>query len=245
MTMTRRDALKQTALLGAASVLAPRILAASPDTSGSAPGNRLVLPDLPYAPNALEPAIDAQTMRIHHGRHHAGYVTKYNKALDEIPGEPLLEEVLARLEDVPGSVRTSVRNNGGGAYNHALFWESMAPIGQGGAPTGELAARLNRDFGSVGAFQQVFSEQAGSVFGSGWAWLILRKSDDKLVVTSTANQDNPLMTGVVPEAEQGTPLFGLDVWEHAYYLHYQNRRGDYISNWWQVANWDKIADRLP
>ncbi|MEX2607900.1 MAG: superoxide dismutase [Kiritimatiellia bacterium] len=233
--------MKRTALLGATAAIAPRILANSPGS----PAHHLSLPALPYAFDALEPAIDAQTMRIHHGRHHAGYVSKFNKALESISGEPSLDQLLARIPDVPGSVRTSIRNNGGGAYNHAMFWESMAPIGEGGAPGGELAAGLNRDFGSVAAFQEAFSEQAGSVFGSGWAWLILRESDNKLAVTSTPNQDNPLMKGVVAEERLGTPLLGLDVWEHAYYLHYQNRRADYVSNWWKVVNWDAVAGRLP
>lgn len=241
MPMTRRDALKHTALLGAAAAVAPRMLANPPGS----PAHHVSLPALPYDFNALEPAIDAQTMRIHHGKHHAGYVRKFNAALEKISGQPSLEELLSHLGDVPESVRTSIRNNGGGAYNHAMFWESMAPIGEGGVPRGDLAARLNRDFGSLEGFQQAFSGQAGSVFGSGWAWLILREDDNKLAVTSTSNQDNPLMKGVVDEERLGIPLLGLDVWEHAYYLHYQNRRADYVSNWWKVVNWDEIANRLP
>lgn len=240
MTVTRRDMLKRTALLGAAAAITPRILA---NPAGS-PAHHLSLPPLPYGFDALEPAIDARTMRIHHGRHHAGYISNYNKALEQLRGEPSLEDLLSGIPEVPEPVRTSIRNNGGGAYNHAMFWESMAPIGMGGSPAGELAARINRDFGSAAAFQQAFSDQAGSVFGSGWAWLILREGDNKLVVTSTANQDNPLMKGVVAEEQLGIPLLGLDVWEHAYYLHYQNRRSDYVSNWWKVVNWDAVADRL-
>lgn len=241
MPITRRDLLKHTALLGATAAIAPRLLANPP----GAPAHHLSLPALPYDVDALVPAIDARTMQIHHGKHHAGYINNYNKALEQISGEPSLEGLLAGLPDVPESVRTSIRNNGGGAYNHAMFWRSMAPIGEGGAPSGELAARINRDFGSLGAFQQAFSEQAGSVFGSGWAWLILRESDNKLVVISTPNQDNPLMKGVVDDEDLGIPLLGLDVWEHAYYLHYQNRRADYVSNWWKVVNWDAVASRLP
>lgn len=241
MPLSRRDLLKHTALLGAAAAIAPRIFANPP----GAPAHHLSLPALPYGFDALEPAIDARTMQIHHGKHHEGYIKNFNKALEQLSGEPSLEDLLTQLPDVPESVRTSIRNNGGGAYNHAMFWESMAPIGEGGIPSGELAARINRDFGSVAALQQAFTDQAGAVFGSGWAWLILREADNKLVVTSTPNQDNPLMKAVVADDHLGIPLLGLDVWEHAYYLHYQNRRADYTSNWWKVVHWDAVASRLP
>jgi Fe-Mn family superoxide dismutase len=203
----------------------------------------VTLPPLPYAFDALEPAIDARTMQIHHGRHHAGYVRKYNDAVSRLNRAVGLEDVLADLPSVPDALRTTLRNNGGGVWNHTFFWNSMAPPGEGGEPTGTLAARLTASFGSVEAFKQTFSLAASTRFGSGWAWLIERPGGD-LAVTSTPNQDNPLMNGIVPDAERGTPLLGLDVWEHAYYLHYENRRGDYISNWWKVVNWAAVAGRL-
>ncbi|MGA0369370.1 MAG: superoxide dismutase [Kiritimatiellia bacterium] len=242
MNITRRDALKKTAILGAAATIAPGLLRAA----ASAATGEFKLMLLPYGFDALEPAIDTQTMQIHYGKHHAGYVRKLNAALTEVSGSPSLEELMSGLADVPEPVRLSVRNNGGGTYNHNLFWQSMAPPseGGGGAPAGALAARIRRDFGSVEAFQQAFSAAAGSVFGSGWAWLILRERDGKLAVVTTANQDNPRMTSVLEPDNCGRPLLGLDVWEHAYYLHYQNRRADYISNWWKVVNWQQVAQRL-
>ena len=232
MSLTRRDALKRTALLGTAATLAPGLLS----RAQSGGGLSVALPDLPYAFDALEPAIDARTMRIHHGKHHAGYTRKFNAAAEGLSGFSSVEDVLSRLSEVPGSARTAVRNNGGGYWNHALFWESMAAPGGGGGgnPGGDLATALKRDFGSFAGFTTAFSDAAGGVFGSGWAWLIQRP-DGRLAVTSTPNQDNPLMKGVVPDSDLGTPLLGLDVWEHAYYLHYQNRRGDYISNWWKLV----------
>ncbi len=241
MPLTRREALKRTAVLGAAATFTPGLLS----RAQSAAGLQVKLPDLPYAVDALEPAIDARTMEIHHGRHHAGYTRKLNAALEQVNGFSSVEDVLSRLSDVPEAVRTAVRNNGGGYWNHALFWESMAAPGQGGGgnPQGALAKALQRDFGSLEAFTRAFSDAAAGQFGSGWAWLVQR-SNGRLVVTSTPNQDNPLMAGVVPQAEMGTPLLGLDVWEHAYYLHYQNRRGDYVSNWWKVVKWDAVAARL-
>jgi len=243
MNMTRRDALKHTALLGAAAAVAPGLLTRA--ETASLPG-AFTLPDLPYATNALEPAIDTKTMQIHYGKHHAGYVRKLNAAMKSVSGTPSLEDLFKKLDEVPAPVQTSVRNNGGGVYNHNLFWESMAPANKegGGLPQGALAAKINQDFGSLSAFQEAFSKSAGSVFGSGWAWLIVRESDGKLVVTSTSNQDNPLMTSVVKEEHLGKPLLGLDVWEHAYYLHYQNRRSDYISNWWKIVNWNEVERRL-
>lgn len=243
MNMTRRDALKHTALLGAAAAVAPGLLTRAETASLS---GAFSLPDLPYATNALEPAIDTRTMQIHHGKHHAGYVRKLNAAMKDVSGTPSLEDLFKKLDEVPEPVRTSVRNNGGGVYNHNLFWKSMAPANEegGGLPQGNLAAKINQDFGSLSAFQEAFSKAAGSVFGSGWAWLVVRESDGKLMVTSTSNQDNPLMTSVVEEEHLGKPLLGLDVWEHAYYLHYQNRRSDYISNWWKVVNWNEVERRL-
>ncbi|PIE80552.1 MAG: superoxide dismutase [Chloroflexi bacterium] len=192
------------------------------------------LPALPYAYDALEPSIDARTMQIHHGKHHAGYTNNLNKALegqDALVGKSI-EEVLANLDSVPEGVRTAVRNNGGGYANHALFWSVMSPDG-GGEPTGELAEAIKAAFGSFADFKAAFSKAAGTRFGSGWAWLYVDNSGH-LVVGSTPNQDTPLMDG-------HTPILGLDVWEHAYYLNYQNRRPDYVSAWWDVVNWDAVA----
>lgn len=237
MSLSRREVLKRTAVLGAAATLSPSLLRAQGSSS-------VVLPELPYDVNALEPAIDVATMKIHYGKHHAGYVRKYNAAVEGVSGAGTIEDVLARLPSMPEVVRSSLRNNGGGVWNHTLFWQSMTAPGSGGSPRGELAKWLTVDFGSIPAFRRAFSEAASTRFGSGWAWLIVRASDGRLAVTSTPNQDNPLMKGVVPDAEVGTPLLGLDVWEHAYYLHYQNRRSDYISNWWKLVNWSAVADRL-
>lgn len=190
------------------------------------------LPNLPYAFDALEPHIDAETMEIHHGKHHKAYTDNLNKAIEGTElANASIEEILKT-----GVGNPAVRNNGGGYFNHNLFWETMSPNG-GGKPTGELAEAIDQAFGSFDAFKEKFAQAAATRFGSGWAWLI--KKDGKLEVTSTPNQDNPLM----PVAEvQGTPLLGLDVWEHAYYLHYQNRRPDYISAFFNVVNWDKVAE---
>jgi Fe-Mn family superoxide dismutase len=192
------------------------------------------LPQLPYDFNALEPHIDARTMEIHHGKHHAGYVAKLNAAVEgtDLEGKSL-EELM-----VNASKNAAVRNNGGGHYNHTLFWSVMGP-NKGGNPTGELADAINSAFGSFDKFKEEFANAAANRFGSGWAWLVV--VDGKLVVSSTPNQDNPLMD--VAEVK-GTPIFGLDVWEHAYYLNYQNRRPDYISAFWNVVNWDEVAKRF-
>jgi Fe-Mn family superoxide dismutase len=203
------------------------------------------LPALPYAPAALEPHIDARTMEIHHGKHHAAYVAGLNAALEKAPGlsGKTLEQVLSSLPSVTDeSVRTALRNHGGGHWNHALFWQLLAPAAQTGTPSEALARALAADFGSMDNFKKTFGEAAMKRFGSGWAWLIL--ANGKLKITSTANQDNPLMKGLVPEAELGTPILGLDVWEHAYYLHYQNRRADYVSAWWSVVNWAEVSKRF-
>jgi Fe-Mn family superoxide dismutase len=193
------------------------------------------LPELPYAFNALEPHIDARTMEIHHGKHHQGYVNNLNKAID---GTPLdgksIEDILTGLD----MKNMAVRNNGGGHYNHSLFWSVMAP-NAGGSPTGELAEAIKRDFGSFDAFKEKFEQAAATRFGSGWAWLATLKGG-KLEVCSTANQDNPLMPGMGCD---GTPILGVDVWEHAYYLHYQNRRPDYLKAWWNVVDWNAVAKR--
>ena len=193
------------------------------------------LPALPYSANALEPHIDARTMEIHHGRHHATYVNNLNAALEghSALAEKSLEDLLRNLNEVPESIRTAVRNNGGGHYNHPLFWQIMSPNG-GGQPTGELADAINQTFGSFEKFQEEFTKAALTRFGSGWAWLVV-KSDGKLAVTSTPNQDNPLMDG-------DQPILGLDVWEHAYYLNYQNKRPDYVAAFFSVINWDKVEE---
>ncbi|MBW3518482.1 superoxide dismutase [Flavobacterium sp. NKUCC04_CG] len=192
------------------------------------------LPKLPYAYDALEPHIDARTMEIHHTKHHNAYTTNLNAAIagTELEGKSI-EEILHNLDMTNGAVR----NNGGGFYNHNLFWEVMSPNG-GGEPTGELAAAIVKDLGSFEAFKEAFAKAGATQFGSGWAWLCVK--DGKLAVCGTPNQDNPLMPGVTC---QGTPILGMDVWEHAYYLNYQNRRPDYITAFFNVINWDEVAKR--
>jgi superoxide dismutase, Fe-Mn family len=191
------------------------------------------LPPLPYANDALEPYIDARTMEIHHDKHHAAYTNNLNKAIEGTEWEKMpVEQLLANLDRVHENIRTTVRNNGGGYVNHNLFWQTMGP-NAGGAPTGELAAAIERTFGSFAGFQEKFSTAAASRFGSGWAWLV-QKKDGSLDVYSTPNQDSPVMTG-------DKPLLGLDVWEHAYYLKYQNRRPEYIANFWNVVRWPAVA----
>ncbi|MEA2514745.1 MAG: superoxide dismutase, Fe-Mn family [Thermomicrobiales bacterium] len=194
------------------------------------------LPDLPYDYNTLEPHIDEQTMRIHHDKHHATYVTNLNNAIQGNADLENLsaEELIKNLSRVPEDKRTAVRNNGGGHVNHTMFWEIMGP-GGGGAPTGALAAAIDRDLGGFDALKEAVNKAGAGRFGSGWAWLVV--NDGKLSVTSTPNQDNPLMDG------SGTPILGVDVWEHAYYLKYQNRRPDYLNAWWNTVNWNAVADR--
>jgi len=193
------------------------------------------LPKLPYAVDALEPYIDAQTMSIHHTKHHQAYITNLNAALEKHPAlaGKSLEDLLSDLNGVPEDIRMAVRNHGGGTWNHNMFWEIMGPK-MGGAPSGELTRALAAAFGSFDAFKSEFEKAATTRFGSGWAWLV--KKGDGLAVVSTANQDNPLSDG-------STPIMGIDVWEHAYYLKYQNRRPEYISNWWNVVNWEAVAER--
>jgi len=194
------------------------------------------LPALPYAFNALEPHIDARTMEIHHGKHHNAYVTNLNNAVAGKPEENLsIEEICASISKYPAAVR----NNGGGHYNHSLFWTVMSPNG-GGSPTGALAEAINSAFGSFDEMKTKFNTAAATRFGSGWAWLI-KDASGKLAITSTPNQDNPLMD--VAEVK-GTPILGLDVWEHAYYLNYQNRRPDYATAFWNVVNWNEVASRF-
>ena len=194
------------------------------------------LPALPYALNALEPQIDARTMEIHHGKHHQAYITNLNNALAghaELEAKSI-DELIANLDAVPEAIRTVVRNNGGGHANHSLFWTIIGP-GKGGAPTGALADAITAAFGSFDAFKEAFTKAATTRFGSGWAWLSLK--DGKLAISSTANQDSPVM-------ESAKPLLGLDVWEHAYYLHYQNRRPEYIAAFWNLVDWDAVAARF-
>lgn len=195
-----------------------------------------VLPDLPYAFDALEPIIDAKTMEIHHGKHHATYVANLNKAVENYPewAEKSIEELMVHLNEVPEAIRTAVRNNGGGHYNHSLFWKMMAPVGQT-KPSAYLLAKIDGAFGSFDEFKKQFTAAATSRFGSGWAWLVA--DGGKLAVLSSANQDCPLTDGK-------KPILGLDVWEHAYYLQYQNRRADYADNFFQVVNWDFVEELL-
>ncbi|HSS56474.1 MAG TPA: superoxide dismutase [Solirubrobacteraceae bacterium] len=192
------------------------------------------VPPLPYDYAALEPHIDEQTMRLHHDKHHQAYVDKANGALEgtEWEGKPI-EEVIANLDSLPADKKGAVRNNGGGHLNHSLFWESMSPDG-GGAPSGDLASAIDDAFGSFDAFKEQFEAAGVGQFGSGWAWLVL--DGGSLKITSTPNQDSPITSGA-------TPLVGNDVWEHAYYLKYQNKRPDYLKAWWNVVNWDKVAER--
>jgi Fe-Mn family superoxide dismutase len=191
------------------------------------------LPDLPYAYDALEPTIDTNTMNIHHTKHHATYVNNLNAALEghaDLQNKSI-EELMKEIDSVPEDIRTAVRNNGGGHYNHSLFWNILSPNG-GGEPTGELAEKINEAFGSFDEFKKQFEQAGATRFGSGWAWLIV--DNGKLEIVSTPNQDNPLMEGK-------TPIFGVDVWEHAYYLNYQNRRPDYLSAIWDKVDWDAVA----
>lgn len=269
--MTRRQAIQTTALASAALATLPGAIAQNtPTTPAAAPTGPFTLPPLPYAYDALEPFIDAETMHIHHDKHHAAYVANLNKAVDGFPEiknlfaypsyDILLEALLenlnsARLNSVPENVRTAVRNNGGGHYNHSLFWQMMKKNG-GGEPTAELAKAIDTAFGSFSSFKDSFAKAALGQFGSGWAWLVLRSSDDKqLSIISTANQDTPLSQTFsgptigpkgyeihMPEITF-TPLLGIDVWEHAYYLKYQNKRADYITAWWNVVNWDFVSER--
>ena len=195
------------------------------------------LPPLPYPTNALEPHIDAQTMEIHHGKHHNAYVTNLNAALEKAPelADKPLEDLLRNLNSVPEAVRTAVRNNGGGHWNHSQFWKTMAP-NAGGAPTGKLAAAIDAAFGNFEKFKEAFNAAGVARFGSGWVWLV--NEGGKLAITSSPNQDNPLMDGKAP------PILGNDVWEHAYYLKYQNRRPEYLKAWWNTVNCEEVGRRF-
>ncbi len=202
------------------------------------------LDPLPYAFDALAPYIDAKTMEIHHGKHHATYIKNLNDALakDAKLAAMPLDKILGDLPAIGDeAARTTIRNNGGGHWNHDFFWKTLTPADKSGKPSGELAKAIDEAFGSYDEFKNAFGAAAAKRFGSGWAWLI--SQGGKLKITSTANQDNPAMKGIIPDAELGTPIIGLDVWEHAYYLNYQNKRPDYVAAWWNVVNWDEAAKR--
>ncbi|MGD9789086.1 MAG: superoxide dismutase [Phycisphaerales bacterium] len=205
----------------------------------------LTLPNLPYAFDALEPFIDAQTMQIHHGKHHAAYVNNANKALEGTPfASWTVEQLVTKLGEIPEEKRTAVRNNAGGHLNHSMFWESMVASGKGGGgdPSGTLADAIKKSFGEISHFKDEFAKAAAGRFGSGWAWLC-KLPDGSVSICSTANQDSPLMGKAIAGCG-GTPLLGLDVWEHAYYLKYQNRRPDYVTAWWNVVDWAKVQERF-
>jgi Fe-Mn family superoxide dismutase len=230
---SRRNFIRTTALGAGALMISSPLLKGSDILSG---GETFELPPLPYAAKALEPYIDRTTMEIHHGKHHAGYVRKLNAAVEAngLSGKRL-EELFMSISELPDAVR----NNAGGHYNHSLFWELMTPAG-GGEPQGMVADAINGAFGNFNRFRDTFNNAATSRFGSGWAWLVVNR-DGKLEVGSTPNQDNPLMND---SDFKGYPVMGIDVWEHAYYLKYQNKRGEYVKNWWRTINWKKVAERL-
>ncbi len=239
--ITRREAIKTTVLLTTAAAVLPSALA-QPKSDVPAAIPKFALPALPYALDALEPHIDARTMEIHHDRHHKAYVDNLNKAFGTESLESAqnsLASVEWMLTKLPSISNAAIRNNGGGHYNHALFWQMMKKDG-GGEPKAELAKAIEGAFGNFGAFKESFAKAATSRFGSGWAWLTFNQG--KLEIVSTANQDNPIMGQSIAGCE-GTPLLGLDVWEHAYYLKYQNKRADYITAWWNVVNWDFVTER--
>jgi Fe-Mn family superoxide dismutase len=227
-----------------ASAAATASTATSPQTQTNKE-NRMpfTLPELPYAENALEPSIDARTMNIHRTKHHQAYVDNLNKALEgqAAYANMSIEQICAGIASMPESIRMAVRNNGGGHFNHSMFWVLMAPKGTGGAPSPSLAKAIDGAFGSLDDFKAKFADAGMKRFGSGWAWLI-KKADGSLAITSTPNQDNPLMTGIADAT--GTPLLGCDVWEHAYYLNYQNRRADYLKSWWDIVNWNEVSRRF-
>jgi Fe-Mn family superoxide dismutase len=234
--MKRKEFIRNTSTIAISGMVVGNINASTNSMFNSATHTPFTQTALPYTFEALEPSIDAQTMQIHHTKHHAAYVKNLNEALSKIETEvpTSLESILKNISTYP----VSVRNNGGGHFNHEMFWKVMKP-GKSAAPTGKISEAINSSFGSFENFKAQFTDAAKSRFGSGWAWLV--KQDKKLVITSTANQDNPLMDVV---EVKGTPLLCLDVWEHAYYLKYQNLRADYVSNWWNIVNWDEVASRL-
>lgn len=236
-TVNRREFIRYSALLAAAFATSS-LSSALPGFRAQAQGTGVfTLPPLPYAYDALEPHIDTMTMEIHHDRHHAAYVNNLNAALEKYPElhQKTPEALIADLNAIPEAIRTSVRNNGGGHVNHTLFWVLMSPNG-GGEPTGELAQAITSTFNDIATFKDAFTKAALGRFGSGWVWLVIDNAG-ALKITSTANQDNP-------QSEGQTPLLGLDVWEHAYYLKYQNRRADYVAAWWNVVNWGTVGERF-
>lgn len=240
--MDKRKFLKVSGIIASGSILLPMSSCNPTDTSKtpnqpSTKKEDFTLPKLPFAVDALAPNIDAKTMGIHHGKHHAGYVRKLNNALanSNLAGKPL-EQIMASVTNKD----TGIRNNGGGHYNHSLFWSILGPAGSGKF-SGDIADAINRDFGSLEKFKELFTKAGKSVFGSGWAWLCVN-DQKKLFITSTPNQDNPLMTKIVKQT--GTPILGVDVWEHAYYLNYQNKRGDYLKNFFNVINWKAVENNL-
>ncbi len=228
--LSRREFVQTAAVVGAAAVLVPGML--GEQLAQAQATDPFALPPLPYAYDALEPHIDKLTMEIHHDKHHAAYVNNFNKILEEHPElkKQTPEQIVRKIGTLPEALHTAIRNQGGGHVNHTLFWNIMGPKA-GGDPGGEVAAAIISNFGDVAKFREEFNRAAGSRFGSGWAWLVV--VDNKLKVTSTGNQDSPLSFG-------RTPILGIDVWEHAYYLKYQNRRTDYIGAWWNVVNWDAV-----
>ncbi len=238
--MTRREAIKAVALTAGAFAVAPSFVqGAAADSSASNSAYPFKLPELGYPYDVLEPYIDAQTMQIHHDKHNAAYVENLNKALAQAPESVQklsLEEILQKLDTIPENIRTAVRNNAGGQYNHSFFWKILKK-NDGGQPGGDLAKAIDATFGGYPAFQAKFSEAAMKVFGSGWAWLV--SDGKKLSITSTPNQDTPISK----PNEQETPIVGIDVWEHAYYLKYQNRRAEYVKAFWNVINWDYAAEQ--
>jgi len=238
--MTRREAIKTVVLTTGALTVAPSFLEAQSAVAGTdASVYPFKVPDLGYPFDALEPYIDAQTMQIHHDKHNGAYVDNLNKALAQAPPDiqkMSLEEILLNLNKIPENIRTAVRNNAGGQYNHSFFWKLLKK-NEGGKPTGELAKAIDAMFGSFSAFQEKFTESATKVFGSGWAWLVL--DDENLEITTTPNQDTPISK----PNEKEIPIVGIDVWEHAYYLKYQNRRPEYVKAFWNVINWDYAGER--
>ena len=232
--LDRRNFVKLSALAATAAML--------PATAGAADAYKLDA--LPYAFDALAPHIDAKTMEIHHDKHHASYIKNLNEALakDTKLAEKSLDQILGDLPSISDeAARTTIRNNGGGHWNHDFFWKTLTPADKSGKPSGELAKAIDEAFGSYDEFKNAFGAAAAKRFGSGWAWLI--SQNGKLKIVSTANQDNPAMKGIVPDSDLGTAIIGLDVWEHAYYLNYQNKRPDYVAAWWNIVNWDEAAKR--
>jgi Fe-Mn family superoxide dismutase len=237
--VSRRSFILTSAGLAASTILSP--------AADAPPTGPFKLGPLPYDFGALDPYVDAKTMEIHHDKHHAAYVAKLNEAVVGLTGIPEDPKVLiSDLSKLPDKVQMAARNHGGGHFNHTLFWSLMGKVGAagvGGEPSGKIGPAITKAFGSFKEFQTKFADAGMKRFGSGWAWLIA-KPDGSLAITSTANQDSPLMKGIVPEAEQGAPLLGIDVWEHAYYLKYQNKRADYITAWWNVVNWSHVDELL-